>query len=52
MSSKERKDIKAMVEAAKTLAEHDPQGFMIVKSNIEILKARHDMEVAGRVAQA
>ncbi len=53
MSSKEKKDIKTMVEAAKMLAENDPQGFMIVKSNIEVLKARHDMEMAaGKAAQA
>lgn len=46
LSRKERKDIKAMVEAAVMLAEKDPQGFMIIKSNIEVLKARSDMDRA------
>lgn len=44
MSSKEMKDIEAMVETAKYLAENDQQGFLIAKSNMDILKARSDME--------
>ena len=44
MSEKEKKDIHEMVEAAKYLAEHDPAGLIIAKSNMDILKARADME--------
>lgn len=44
MSEKERKEIADMVETAKELAEKDPQGFLIAKSNIDILKARADMD--------
>ena len=44
MSEKERKEIADMVETAKELAQKDPQGFLIAKSNIDILKARADME--------
>lgn len=44
MSEKEKKDINEMVEAAKYLAEHDPTGLIIAKSNMDILKARADME--------
>ena len=43
MSGKEKKDIADMVKTAKELAEKDPQGFLIAKSNIDILKARADM---------
>ena len=31
-------------ERARELAEKDPQGFLIAKSNIDILKARADMD--------
>ena len=44
MSEKEKKDINEMVEAAKYLSEHDPTGLIIAKSNMDILKARADME--------
>lgn len=44
MSEKEKKDISEMVETAKYLAEHDPAGLIIAKSNMDILKARVDME--------
>lgn len=44
MSAKERNDIKEMIESAQDLAKKDPQGFMIIKSNIEVLKARSDMD--------
>lgn len=44
MSEKDKKDIEKMVETAKYLAEHDPQGLLIARSNIDILKARADME--------
>lgn len=41
MSEKEKKEI---AETAKHLATHDPQAFMIAKSNMEILKIRADMD--------
>lgn len=44
MSRKEKKDIAEMVKTASELAKKDPQGFLIVKSNIDILKARADMD--------
>ena len=44
MSGKEKKDIAEMVKTAKELAKKDPQGFLIAKSNIDILKARADMD--------
>ena len=44
MSEKEKKEIAEMVETAKHLAVHDPQAFMIAKSNMEILKIRADMD--------
>lgn len=47
MSEKEKKEICEMVEAAKYLAEHDPAGLIIAKSNMDILKARADMEKRG-----
>lgn len=44
MSEKEKEDIQETAEAAKYLAEHDPTGLIIAKSNMDILKARADME--------
>ena len=44
MSEKEKKEIAEMVETAKYLAIHDPQGFAIAKSNVGILKTRADMD--------
>lgn len=44
MSGKEKKDIAEMVKTARELAKKDPQGFLIAKSNIDILKARADMD--------
>lgn len=44
MSEKERNDIAEMVETDKELAEKDPQGFRLVKSSVDILKARADLE--------
>lgn len=49
MTTDEKKDIKLMIETAKFLAEQDPRSFLIVKSNIEILKARHDLEVSEKM---
>lgn len=44
MTEVEKREIAEMVEIARELAEHDPQGFMIAKSNMNILKIRSDME--------
>lgn len=44
MTEIEKREIAEMVEIAKELAEHDPQGFMLAKSNMNILKNRSDME--------
>lgn len=44
MSEKEKNEIAEMVKAAKQLAEHDPQSFLLAKNSISILKARADME--------
>lgn len=43
MNENERKEIKEMVEAAKYLAKKDPLALTIVRSNIDILKARCDL---------
>ena len=48
MNKEERKDMKEMIETVRILALNDPQGFMIIKSNAEILKVRQDMEMADR----
>lgn len=45
MSEKDRKEIAEMVKKAKYLAENDPQGFMLAKNSMDILKARSDMDV-------
>lgn len=44
MSEKEKKEIAEMLETAELLAKHDPQGLMIVKSNLDILKSRCEIE--------
>lgn len=44
MSEKERKDIADMVKAAKKLAEKDPQGFILIKNSLNILKARAELD--------
>ena len=46
MSEKEKKEIAEMLETAELLAKHDPQGLMIVKSNLDILKSRCEIERA------
>lgn len=46
MSEKEKKEIAEMIETAELLAKHDPQGLMIVKSNLDILKSRCEIERA------
>ncbi len=45
MSEKEKKDIAEMVKTAKYLAKNDPQGFMLARNTVDVLKARADMEV-------
>ena len=47
LNLEEKKDIAEMTEAAKYLVLHDPQGFVIAKSNMDILKARADLEKQG-----
>lgn len=44
MSDKEKKEIADMVATAKELAKKDPQGFMLAKNSVDILKARADLE--------
>lgn len=44
MSEKDRKEIAEMVKKAKYLVENDPQGFMLAKNSMDILKARSDMD--------
>lgn len=44
MKAKERNEIAEMVETAKELAEKDPQGFMLAKNSLDILKARAAMD--------
>lgn len=44
MSEKEKKEIADMVATAKELARKDPQGFMLAKSSVDILKARMVLE--------
>lgn len=44
MSEKEKKEIADMVATAKELAKKDPQGFMLAKNSMDILKARADLE--------
>ena len=48
MNEQEKKEIAEMTEAAKYLVLHDPQGFVIAKSNMDILKARADLEAGSR----
>lgn len=45
MSEKEKKDIAEMVKTAKYLAKNDPQGFMLARNTVDVLKARADMDV-------
>ena len=49
MNEQEKKEITEMTEAAKYLALHDPQGFVIAKSNMDILKVRRG-KMADRVS--
>ncbi|WP_434310195.1 hypothetical protein [Hominifimenecus sp. rT4P-3] len=44
MSEAEKNDLEEMIEIAKFLSEEDPKSIPILKSNMQILKARKDME--------
>ncbi len=48
MTEKEKNDVKEMVETAKYLADNDPQGLFLAKSNMDILKARCDLDNVSR----
>lgn len=48
MSEKEKKEIADMVATAKELARKDPQGFMLAKNSMDILKARADLETKSQ----
>lgn len=44
MNLQEKKDIEEMTETAKYLADNDPQSLLLAKSNMDILKARCDLD--------
>ena len=44
MTEVEKREIAEMVEIARELAEHDPQGFILLSAIMNILKIRSDME--------
>ena len=44
MNSTEKAEIRDLTEKAKYLADNDPQGLLLAKASIDILKARCDME--------
>lgn len=46
MKAEERKEIKEIVEAAKFLAEYDPNSLIVGSSNMNILKTRCEYERA------
>ena len=43
-NSEEKQKIQEIVKTAQHLADNDPGSFIILKSNMEILKARCDMQ--------
>ncbi|MBS4961397.1 MAG: hypothetical protein KHZ62_11405 [Clostridiales bacterium] len=47
MEEREKNEIREMVQKAKYLADHDPQGLLLAKTSIDILKARCDIEQEG-----
>lgn len=51
VSEKDRKDIAEMTETSKYLEGHDPQGILIAKSNMNILKARAEMDREQKTEQ-
>ena len=44
MEEQKVKEIQEIVKTAQHLADNDPGSFIILKSNMEILKARCDMQ--------
>ena len=44
MSERDKIEIESMVQTARYLAENDPQGLMLAKNSMDILKARCEME--------
>lgn len=44
MSDKDKHDIAEMVKTAKFLAENDPQSLPLIKSGMDLLKARYNLE--------
>lgn len=50
MSERDKNHITEMVETAKYLADHDPQGLIIVKNGMDMLRARCDLEKTRKSA--
>ena len=50
MNEKDKKDIRELVSTAKYLADNDPQGLMLAKNTIDVLKARADLEKVKEVS--
>ena len=50
MNEKDKKDIRELVRTAKYLADNDPQGLMLAKNTIDVLKARADLEKVKEVS--
>ena len=50
MNEKDKKDIREPVSTAKYLADNDPQGLMLAKNTIDVLKARADLEKVKEVS--
>lgn len=48
MTEKEKAEINEMVEAAKIMAEHDPQSLAVAKAGFDALWARCEIEKARR----
>ena len=48
MTEKEKAEITEMVEAAKIMAEHDPQSLAVAKAGFDALRARCEIEKARR----
>ncbi len=48
MTEKEKAEINEMVEAAKIMAEHDPQSLAVAKAGFDALRTRCEIEKARR----
>lgn len=48
MSEKEKKEIAEMVETAKMLAKHDPQGLAVAKAGLDALRTRCEIAQASK----